>query len=219
MSGPVPSPSMNGMIGRSGTSRRPSPPSWLCQAISCPSVGGVVLLRCVATFPLLRMYGEVDRKDESVPAASASSGTVRYHTTAARSPCYIAAMDWEALVAAAAAARANAYAPYSGFAVGAALLMEDGSIHAAGNVENCIPALSICAERNAVAMAVLAGQRRPVALAVVTGATPPARPCGLCRQTLVEFTADLPILVVNAAGEREETTLAEIFPQPFTLPG
>jgi cytidine deaminase len=128
-------------------------------------------------------------------------------------------MDWEPLVAAATAARERAYAPYSHFAVGAALLMEDGSIHAAANVENCIPALSICAERNAMSAAASAGLRRPRAVAVVTDATPPARPCGLCRQTLVEFARDLPILVVNVHGEREETTLAEIFPQPFSLPG
>jgi cytidine deaminase len=128
-------------------------------------------------------------------------------------------MDWEPLVAAARAARERAYAPYSHFAVGAALLMEDGSIHAAANVENCIPALSICAERNAMSAAASAGLRRPRAVAVVTDATPPARPCGLCRQTLVEFARDLPILVVNVHGEREETTLAELFPQPFSLPG
>lgn len=128
-------------------------------------------------------------------------------------------MDWEPLVAAARAARERAYAPYSHFAVGAALLMEDGSIHAAANVENCIPALSICAERNAMSAAASAGLRRPQAVAVVTDATPPARPCGLCRQTLIEFARDLPILVVNIHGEREETTLAELFPQPFSLPG
>jgi cytidine deaminase len=128
-------------------------------------------------------------------------------------------MDWEPLVAAATAARERAYAPYSHFAVGAALLMEDGSIHAAANVENCIPALSICAERNAMSAAASAGHRSPPAVAVVTGATPPARPCGLCRQTLVEFARDLPILVVNVDGDREETSLAELFPQPFSLPG
>src|ERR1700712_879728 len=85
-------------------------------------------------------------------------------------------MDWEPLVPAATAARAHAYAPYSHFAVGAALLMEDGSIHAAANVENCIPALSICAERNAMSAAASAGLRRPRAGAVVTDAHPPARP-------------------------------------------
>ncbi len=125
-------------------------------------------------------------------------------------------MDWDPLVAAARAARANAYAPYSRFPVGAAVLMEDGSIHASGNVENCIPALAICAERLAIARAAAAGLRRPQALAVVTDTDPPARPCGLCRQTLVEFAADLPILVCNEAGACEEVRLADLFPQPFT---
>jgi len=126
-------------------------------------------------------------------------------------------MDWEPLIAAAVAARANAYAPYSNFPVGAAILMEDGSIHAAGNVENCIPALSICAERNAVSAAASAGLRRPLAVAVVTETSPPSRPCGLCRQTLSEFADDLPILVVNPQGEREEVRLSELLPQRFSL--
>ncbi len=129
-------------------------------------------------------------------------------------------MDWQPLIAAARAARENAYAPYSRFRVGAAVLMEDGSIHAAANVENCIPALSVCAERTAVAQAVSAGLRRPQALAVLTATDPPARPCGLCRQTLVEFAQDLPILVCDADGDRcEEVRLAELLPAPFRLPG
>ena len=131
-------------------------------------------------------------------------------------------MDWEPLIAAATAARARAYAPYSHFDVGAALLMEDGSIHAAANVENCIPSLGICAERNAMAAAASAGLRRPQAVAVIADMTPPAAPCGLCRQTLAEFArdlSDLPILLVNLQGERQETTLAELLPRPFSLPG
>jgi homotetrameric cytidine deaminase len=126
-------------------------------------------------------------------------------------------MDWEPLVAAATRAQAAAYAPYSRFKVGAALLMEDGSIHAAANCENCLPALSICAERAAMAAAASAGLRRPRAVAVVTEASPPALPCGLCRQTLVEFAEDLPILVANLTGERRELRLAELFPEPFSL--
>ena len=126
-------------------------------------------------------------------------------------------MDWEPLIAAAADVRSRAYAPYSRFPVGAAILMEDGSIHAAANVENCIPALSICAERNARSAAASAGLRKPVAVAVVTDTSPPARPCGLCRQTLTEFAGDLPILCCNEQGEREEVRLSEIFPQAFSL--
>jgi len=126
-------------------------------------------------------------------------------------------MDWDRLIAAAAAARANSYSPYSNFPVGAALLMEDGSIFAAANVENGIPALSICAERNAMSAAASAGQRKPVAVAVVTDTSPPSRPCGLCRQTLSEFADDLPIVMCNLQGEREETRLSELLPQRFKL--
>jgi cytidine deaminase len=128
-------------------------------------------------------------------------------------------MDWEPLIAAASAARANSYAPYSGFPVGAAILMEDGSIWAAANVENCIPSLAICAERNAMSAAASAGLRRPQAVAVVTATHPPSPPCGLCRQTLAEFTDDLPILLVNTDGAREEHRLAELLPLRFRLPG
>jgi cytidine deaminase len=128
-------------------------------------------------------------------------------------------MDWEPLVAAAVAARERAYAPYSGFPVGAAVLMEDGSVYAGANVENGIPALSLCAERTALAAAASAGKRQPQALAVVTETSPPARPCGVCRQTLAELALDLPILVLNPQGEREETSLAELLPQPFRFRG
>jgi cytidine deaminase len=128
-------------------------------------------------------------------------------------------MDWEPLIAAARTAQANSYSPYSGFPVGAALLMEDGSIWAAANVENCLPALSICAERNAMSAAASAGLRRPQAVAVVTNTTPPSPPCGLCRQTLSEFADDLPILLVNPEGGREEHRLAELLPLRFRLQG
>ncbi len=126
-------------------------------------------------------------------------------------------IDWEPLIRAALDARSRSYSPYSRYAVGAALQMEDGSIQAAANVENSIPALSICAERNAISRAVNSGLRQPVALVVATESSPPARPCGLCRQTLAEFADDLPILMINPKGEREETTLAELFPAPFRL--
>src|ERR1700680_2875886 len=117
-------------------------------------------------------------------------------------------MDWEPLVKAAAAARAQAYAPYSRFAVGAAVLMEDGSIHAAANCENCVPALPICAERSAVAHAVSAGLRRPQALAVVADGSPPSRPCGLCRQTLAGFAARLPSLPCALAEQLQAAVRA-----------
>ncbi|HEX3127590.1 MAG TPA: cytidine deaminase [Thermoanaerobaculia bacterium] len=129
-------------------------------------------------------------------------------------------MDWDRLLAAATAVRANAYAPYSHFPVGAALLMEDGSIWAGANVENCLPALSTCAERNAMTAAASAGLRKPQAVAVITDTSPPSSPCGLCRQLLSEFIGadeDLPILMANTQGEREETTLGQLLPYRFKL--
>jgi cytidine deaminase len=127
-------------------------------------------------------------------------------------------MEWDALIAAATAARELAYAPYSQYKVGAALLMDDGSVFAAPNVENCLPALGTCAERNAMTAAIGTGRRKPVAVAVITESSPPAYPCGLCRQTLLEFaTPDLKILVTNPQGEREERTLGEILPYGFQL--
>jgi cytidine deaminase len=129
--------------------------------------------------------------------------------------------DWDELIAAARGARERAYAPWSGYRVGAALRAADGSVWAAGNVELWIPALGTCAERNAVTAALAAGHRRFTALAVVTSSSPPACPCGACRQVLLEFVpagAELPIVCVNEEGEQVETRLAELLPRAFRLP-
>lgn len=129
--------------------------------------------------------------------------------------------DWDELIAAARGARERAYAPWSGYTVGAALRAADGSVWAAGNVELWIPALGTCAERNAVTAALAAGHRRFTALAVVTSSSPPACPCGACRQALLEFVpegAELAIVCVNEEGERVETRLSELLPRAFRLP-
>lgn len=105
-------------------------------------------------------------------------------------------MDEEALLAAARLARSRAYAPYSGYHVGAAVLADDGRIYCGCNVENAMFGATVCAERVAVTTAVAAGARRLVALAVVTsnGGTP----CGFCRQVLSEFASpELPILLAG----------------------
>ena len=128
------------------------------------------------------------------------------------------ALDWEPLIAAARSARERAYAPYSRFRVGAALLASDGRVFAGCNVENRTFGLTVCAERSAVLQAVAAGAGKPVALAVVADASPKAPPCGMCRETLAEFADDLPILLVDSHGDREELRLAEIFPRPFVFP-
>jgi cytidine deaminase len=120
------------------------------------------------------------------------------------------------LVDAALRARERAWAPYSRFAVGAALLCDDGSLVEGCNVENVSYGLCICAERTAVAAAVAAGRRRFSAIAIATASTPPSPPCGMCRQVLAEFCSDLPIVCVNPDGERVRTTLQRIFPGNFT---
>lgn len=127
-------------------------------------------------------------------------------------------MNIESLLEAARAARLAAYAPFSGFAVGAAVLAEDGRIFAGCNVENRSFGLTLCAERGAVAAAIAAGVRRFRAIAVVTDAEPPAAPCGLCREALAEFCADdLPVHLEGRDGARRTVTLGELLPSRFVL--
>ncbi len=126
------------------------------------------------------------------------------------------AVSLEALIPTALAARERAYAPYSKFRVGAALLAANGTVYTGCNVENASYGLCICAERSAVIRAVQEGQRRFAGLVVATQSKQPSPPCGMCRQTLAEFAADLPILLVNAKGARMMTSLKEIFPHSFT---
>jgi cytidine deaminase len=126
--------------------------------------------------------------------------------------------DWEPLITAAKAAQERAHAPYSRFKVGASMLMEDGSIVAAPNVENRSYGLSICAERNAMTSAVAMGLRKPSAVVVVTTSSPPSAPCGMCRETLREFVEDVPLLLVNLEGERLERKLSELLPDSFLFP-
>ena len=110
----------------------------------------------------------------------------------------------------------RAYAPYSGFLVGAALLNEDGTIRAGVNIENASYPLSVCAERNAVAAMILAGQHRILAVAVATQAERPTPPCGGCRQVLFEFgLADAPVVAEGAEGVRKRWRLGDLLPDAF----
>lgn len=112
-------------------------------------------------------------------------------------------------------ARRRAYAPYSGFRVGAAVLA-GGGLHRGCNVENASYGLTVCAERNAVAAAVAAGARRIDAVAVASGTTPPTPPCGACLQVLAELGGPgTAVLLVGARGSRVETTLGELLPRAF----
>ncbi len=129
------------------------------------------------------------------------------------------AMDTVALERAARAAQARAYAPYSGFKVGAALLTGSGEIFTGANVENASYGLTVCAERTACIAAALAGHRDVRAICVVTDATPPASPCGMCRQTLLEFCPDpaaVRVIAVGPDGASAEWTVAELIPHGFT---
>ena len=120
------------------------------------------------------------------------------------------------LIAEARDGRAAAHAPYSGFRVGAALRGASGRIYRGCNVENASYGLSICAERVAMVSAVAGGERGIVALAVVTGDRDLTPPCGACRQFLAEFASDdLPVVLANLEGSREQTTLGALLPRAF----
>jgi cytidine deaminase len=122
----------------------------------------------------------------------------------------------QALLNAARAARSRAYAPYSKFAVGAAVLDDQGRIHAGCNVENAAYPQGVCAEAAALAAMVLAGGRRAVALLVAGGGPQLVAPCGGCRQKLREFAAgDCPIWVADMSVLRATFTLGELLPSSF----
>ena len=115
-----------------------------------------------------------------------------------------------------------AYAPYSGYKVGAALLCADGSVYSGCNIENASYSLTSCAERTALFTAVAAGQRSFVSLAVVGGQNGILRdfayPCGACRQALSEFCgADFRVILGKDGGETKVTTLGELLPGAFRL--
>jgi cytidine deaminase len=120
----------------------------------------------------------------------------------------------DTVVTAARAARANAHAPYSRFAVGAALEAEDGRVFVGANVENASYGLTTCAERVALGAAVAAGARRFRRVVVVTGSSPPAAPCGACRQALAEFGLEIIVEAVGATEVRR-WRLGDLLPDHF----
>jgi cytidine deaminase len=121
-----------------------------------------------------------------------------------------------ALVVAARAVRRRAHAPYSKFTVGAAVLDERGRVSVGCNLENVSYGLTVCAERNAIAAAVAAGARRIRAVAVASGSSPPATPCGACRQVIAELgDADTEVLIAGSRGAAERITLGALLPRAF----
>jgi cytidine deaminase len=118
------------------------------------------------------------------------------------------------LLAAAAAARKAAYAPYSNYSVGAALRTKSGKTYSGANIENAAYPTSICAERVAVFKAVFEGEREFEAIAVVT--RDGGSPCGSCRQVLAEFGLDTKVLIANEKGEVvSDTTVGDLLPGAF----
>lgn len=130
----------------------------------------------------------------------------------------MAAPDFAALFAAASRIQPRAYAPYSRFKVGAALLARDGTVFHGCNVENASYGLTSCAERNAIFRAVADGAKAIVALALYTPTPKPVTPCGACLQVIAEFGRDARIRCACASGEYDEYAFGELMPHGFALP-
>ena len=122
----------------------------------------------------------------------------------------------ERLLELAATARSRAYAPYSDFKVGAALLCASGAVYLGCNVENSAFPAGICAERGALAAAIAAGERAFVRLVVIAGSDRPVPPCGICRQVIAELAPDVRLLLANLEGATEESTPQMLLPGAFT---
>jgi cytidine deaminase len=122
--------------------------------------------------------------------------------------------QFDHLIRSALQVRLQAYAPYSKFAVGAAVQCKSGALFAGSNIENISYGLTICAERIAIGSAVAAGEREFVAIAVVADTIEPIMPCGACRQFLAEFSPDLIIVSATVGGSRKIENLSHLLPDP-----
>ena len=122
------------------------------------------------------------------------------------------------LVDAAKKARLHAYSPYSGVKIGAAVLTSDGKIFSGANIENASYGLACCAERTAMFKAVSEGHRDMVAMAVVGKSADFTRPCGACRQVMVEFNPRMKVLRRGLDGFAENVTAGSLLPAPFKPP-
>ncbi len=123
-------------------------------------------------------------------------------------------MDRENLIEKALEAKKNAYVPYSNFHVGAAIVMEDGSIYSGCNIENASYTPSICAERTAIFKAVSEGKKEIKKIAIV-GDGDMTYPCGVCRQVIREFGRDAEIIVANSKEDYKVYTLEDLLPHSF----
>ncbi len=125
-------------------------------------------------------------------------------------------MDYSSLIQAAIAVREHAHAPYSRFAVGAALRCADGTVFSGCNVENLSFGLTMCAERVAVGAAIAAGRRDFQCIAIVADTDEVISPCGACRQVLAEFHPGLAIVSANLSGKSQEFFLEQLLPRAST---
>ncbi len=123
---------------------------------------------------------------------------------------------YDLLISQARQAMQKAYAPYSRFRVGAALLARSGKVYCAGNIENASSGADICAERAALAAAVACGEKEFEAIAVIADASEPVPPCGICRQSLMEFGEGILVIMANAKGQVLMATAGELLPMAFT---
>lgn len=124
-------------------------------------------------------------------------------------------IDWKSLFAAAEKARKKAHAPYSKFKVGVAVLASDGTVHPGCNVENASYGLTVCAERNALARAVVDG-KKPVAVAIMVDSRRPTPPCGACRQVISELLPpDAPVRTRTVSGKETHYTVTDLLPDAF----
>lgn len=123
--------------------------------------------------------------------------------------------NWDALIEAAWKAREMAYAPYSGFQVGAAVQTASGSIYGGCNIENVSYGLTNCAERTAMFQAVANGERQLQRIVVCADTPEPVSPCGACRQVMQELGPQMEVLLINREGRQIHTTVAELLPYSF----
>lgn len=124
-------------------------------------------------------------------------------------------IDISRLIDAANRAKVNAYAPYTGFRVGAAVCTDKGEIYSGCNVENASLGLTICAERTAIFKAVSHGERNFQAIAVIADGQDYISPCGACRQVIAEFGDDILVFMVNSKNEYQVANIKELLPLSF----
>ncbi len=130
----------------------------------------------------------------------------------------MAKKDTKALIDAARKARENAYSPYSGVKIGAAVLTSDGSVYTGANIENASYGLSCCAERTAMFKAVSGGAGKILAIAVVGKSEQFTRPCGACRQVMVEFNPAMTVMMRGVDGFAEDAVAESLLPTHFNPP-